>query len=521
MELIKTNNSIESIVPKIIETPKHFSLNTQLYDKLTLKPYPMKFFTQSTGKLVSLYTSIDRSVYHIESYFSTDTLYNTEDNQINIIQDKKNPDIFYSIKPYNSSGHEGHLIEKIHYDSLTMEYNILNSINLTAIQYNTHKNSIKTIYENDEYFVFFSAARHQGGGGYNGSLIVLHKQSFGFTPVISTTAEYNDFFLIGSGDNIYILRFGTSIFINKLNLSTKQTTQLFEYQQTDTTVAKRVMCNPVKVNNDYYMLFTHFENNGYTYKIMKTSIDTDTDTVTSELLDLDLNGHILDDTGKFESVNLLQHTLRVIEDNGNAYLSLLVHTMSNSTTTTVFKQCKHVLIEMKDDSFKIIDSMLLKDGCFGSLVYNDSKHQIFFTSNNILFTVFDSTERKMKITYRKSGIFAQVGLDSLNRVVTHSKDNTIEIITEGNATTLQADFDKDIYDKDRFNNIESHISFYAKNFLDEYVDTNVKLTLIGPVKFKENESQELITSSSDTGIKSVPVVITGYGNIEVVITQNT
>lgn len=521
MELIKTNNSIDSIVPKIIETPKHFSLNTQLYDKLTLKPYPMKFFTQSIGNLVSLYTSIDRSVYHNEAYYAIDTLYNTEDNNINIIQDKKNPDIFYSIKPYNSNGHDGHVIEKVHYDSLTMEYSILNSVNLSTLIYNAHRNAVKILYENNDYFVFFVNARHQGGGSYNGSLLVLNKQSFGFTSIVNTSGEYNNFFLDGSDDNIYILRFATSIFINKLNLSTKQSTQLFEYQQTDTAVAKRVLCNPVKVNNDYYMLFTHFENNGYTYKIMKTSIDMDTDTVTSELLDLDLNGHILDDTGKFESISSLQHTLRVIEDNGNVYLSLLVHTSANSVTNTIFKQCKHVLIEMKDDSFKIIDSMLLKDGCFGSLVYNDSKHQIFFTSNNILFTVFDSTERKMKITYRKSGIFAQVGLDSLNRVVTHSKDNTIEIITEGNATTLQADFDKDIYDKDRFNNIESHISFYAKNFLDEYVDTNVKLTLIGPVKFKENESQELITSSSDTGIKSVPVVITGYGNIEVVITQNT
>ena len=63
MELINASNTISSAVPKILETPKHFSLNSQLYNKLTFKPYPMKFFTRSISRFLSLYTSFRFSIY--------------------------------------------------------------------------------------------------------------------------------------------------------------------------------------------------------------------------------------------------------------------------------------------------------------------------------------------------------------------------------------------------------------------------------------------------------------------------
>ena len=70
-------------------------------------------------------------------------------------------------------------------------------------------------------------------------------------------------------------------------------------------------------------------------------------------------------------------------------------------------------------------------------------------------------------------------------------------------------------------NVDTEISYYAKNFLDEYLSTDVKITLIGPVEFKDDKSKSKITKTSINGLKTLPVTITGSGRIEVIITQLT
>ena len=528
MELIKSTNSISNATPKIVETPKHFSLNTQLYNKLSFKPYPMKFFTRDIGRLLSLYTSIDRPLtfYSYSHYSTIESLYNNEHNQINIIQDKTDHDIFYAIRPYNIST-ENHVIEKVKYDEVTMDYTVLNTVNIGTILEKA-RNHVKVLYENDDSIVIFAAGREATSGATSskGILCIIDKKTFGVTPVSAANDDYCQFLLTTTDDSLYILRLSattsySSYYINKLNINTKIYTQIYEYTQTTNAQAKRTMCNPVKIGNDNYMLFSYFENNVYFYKMLKTSIDTNTDTVTTELYDIDLNKFVLDSSGSLNYGSSLYHTLRVIENGDNLYLSLLIHTAANSSSAALNALCKHALIKVENNTFTVIDMVNLPDGCYGSLEYVDSKHQIFFTSNSVLFYVFNETEEKMILTHKHAVLFSQIGLDSLNRIVLHTQDGAIEILTEGNSSTLKADFAEDIYNKNQNSTIESTVDFYAKNFLDEYVDTEVKLTLIGPVVFKENDSQILITSSSNEGLKSVPVTITGVGNIEVIITQNT
>ena len=530
MELIKTSNSISNPVPKIVETPKHFSLNTQLYNKLSFKPYPMKFFTRDIGRLLSLYSSIDRSIllnnYSSVHYYTLESLYNNDHNQINIIQDKTDHDIFYAIRSL-SINVDNTIVEKIKYDEITMEYTVLNTVDI-GVALSKVRNQVKTLYENDNTLVLFAIGRDaSSSSGYSKSMIcIIDKKTFTIS-YSSIIDDYNNFLLESSGDDLYILRqyayltTNANLFINKLNINTKANTQIFDYPQTYNLPSKRTMCNPIKIGNDFYMLFTHFEDNAYYYKIMKTSIDTSTDTVSTELLDLDLNGFVLDSTSTLSNGAYLYHTLKKIETENGLYLSLLIHLSVNSTNTSLYPACRHALIKVEDEKFTVISMMQLVDGCFGSLDYIDSKHQILLTSNSILFYAFNETEEKMILTHRQPGIYTQIGLDSLNRIITYNKDGVIEIITEGNSSTLKAEFAEDIYNKDRNNNVETVVEIYAKNFLDEYVDTEVKLTLIGPVVFKENDSQILITSSSNEGTKLIPVIITGLGNIEIIITQNT
>lgn len=527
MELIKSSNSITSAIPKIVETPKHFSLNTQLYNKLSFKPYPMRFFTRNIGPALSLYSSINKiSSFYPIGYYMTDALYDTEHNHINIIQDKNEHDIFYAIRP-SFVDSECYTIEKTRYDEVTMDYTILNTVSIRSIT-GKARNIVKVLHEFDNAFVLFGYGRDTGSGTASPESMIgiLDKKTFGIT-VINEGDDRNQYTLAAVDNNLYILRVNNTnlsvgaFYINKLNIDTKAYTNIFEYTQPTNLLTKRTTCNPVKIGNDFYMLFTYLEENVHYYKIMKTTLDTNTDTVSTELIDIDLKGFVLDETNNLNYGFSLYHTLRVIESEGNTYLSLLIHLQPNHVTGPIYKVCKHVLIKVHDNTFTVIDEVKLTDGCFGSLEYIDSKHQIFFTSNSILFYTFNASEEKMILTHKRAGTFSQVGLDSLNRIITLSNDGSLEIITEGNASILKADFAEDIYNKNRNDNIESVVNFYAKNFLDEYVDTEVKLTLIGPVTFKENDSQVLVTSSSDEGIKTIPVIISGFGNIEVIITQNT
>ena len=105
MELMSNDITIGSNTPKIIETPEHFIINTQLYDKQTLKPVPMKFNTNianlSSVPYITLKNSIDTRYY-----FNTDYIYchNNENNEFNndkLIQDKEDPNIFYLLKQHN------------------------------------------------------------------------------------------------------------------------------------------------------------------------------------------------------------------------------------------------------------------------------------------------------------------------------------------------------------------------------------------------------------------------------------
>ena len=56
---------------------------------------------------------------------------------------------------------------------------------------------------------------------------------------------------------------------------------------------------------------------------------------------------------------------------------------------------------------------------------------------------------------------------------------------------LKADFDNDIYNKNSISDIvNGEVKYYAKNFLDEYLNTQVFLRLIGPVTFEDDTKEK-------------------------------
>lgn len=525
MELMDNTSSITTTIPKLIEFPEHFVMNTQLYDKQTLKPIPMKFNLLDTNSpYMLLQTSIDKTDFVTSAGGRMRVIQNNnEHNRQNIIQDKNNPNIFYTIRHCVTEGYDRPHLWKMQYDSNTKKYSRINYFNVVDAgnAYN-HKGDIKILHETDEYFILsiYTNYPHDSQVSHLYCCIsLLHKQSFAYRRLFVTS--WANYLLYANNDVVYILT-GSNLYtkqIVKINTSTK----VFSTIWTETiTCNKSMYCNPIKINDYFYVLTRHIDSSGtYSYKMMKISLDTVTDTVNTELLDINLNSYIMDSSSKsnMEYGDYIHYTLRVINVNSNIYVSCLIHTSPNVPEWV--GQHKHVLLKFNNTSFDVIDTIPLTDGCYGSLENGDSKHQVWYMSNCVLFYSFDETKEKMICTYRKGGAFMQIGFDSLNRFIVQHSDRSIEMLTNTNACILKADFDEELYQKDDSSEIDTTVSFYAKNYSDEYLETNVKLTLIGPVIFKENDSKELIISTLKTGIRTVPVVITGYGNIEVVITQNT
>jgi hypothetical protein len=147
--------------------------------------------------------------------------------------------------------------------------------------------------------------------------------------------------------------------------------------------------------------------------------------------------------------------------------------------------------------------------------YIDTNILMFLYTDGIAFYKFDNTKEKYSMTYKKGGIFNTVGFDSLNRFYVQHNTNAVEVVTSMNACVLKVDFKKECYTSI---NQDTEIYFYAKNFLDEYLNTDVRINLIGPVEFKDG-SKQVIAKTSDKGMEVLPVKITGSGRIKVVITQ--
>jgi hypothetical protein len=536
MELMDNLSNITSIVPKIVEFPKHFIINTQLYDKQTLKPIPMRFHVENEeNPFLQLQTSINKTNYYNTGNGQYQCIQNNNEHNIqNIIQDKNDPNIFYTLKQSfywaDNQWKDRQAIFKIKYNENSKIYTTLNSFYTTSAgnRY-SDKGNMKILYETDRYFIvsILTQFYYRGTFSYGyinefyGIISLLDKNTFEYTRMIGTS--FANFLLEGKDDTAYILiTTDTNIRqVNKINTSSMAVTTLW----TETPITTRgISCNPIKIGDYYYMITTYLDStdNTYSYKFMKMSLVTTYDTVTTELVDINYNGFVLDNSPNqdMEYDYHINYTLRLIQTDSNTYFSLLMHTVPNMPDWYRY-QHKHVLLKMNGDSFDVVDLVPLRDFCYGSLENGDSKHQIYYMSDSVLFYSFDETKEKMICTYRKAGMFMQIGFDALNRFITQTKDYTVEMLTDTNPCVLKADFQDEIYDKDNASTIETTVSFYAKNFLDEYLEVNVRLTLIGPVVFKENNSTTLEISTLKTGVRSVPVTITGNGTIEVIITQNT
>ena len=568
MQIINEISTIHNKFPRIIETPNHLIINTQLYDKQTLKPLPMKFFSYPyiDRLAMGLKNSLIREGYftgHWDyNYYSADnTCENSEENISRIIQDKYNPDIFYEILDYNFYAYnntnpgsynysKSEMLCKIKYDKDNQKYEILKRFaleNNTNGKNNYYKGDIRVIHQTENYLVVLTTnqydncgIRYQGLFAYYATKIyVINKSDLSIVSLLGDIANSGYIFPILIDKNIfylYIIRDENKHFIVKYNLSDLSGKTIWSDTSLQTSGSADsatgyynniIRSNVIKYNNEFYIVIKDISNK--VFKIRRISLNTTTNQVNTTDLDINDNGFNIYDNHESRTYYIIEDkiTLRKIVTNDNVYFSILIHHSPGEPGITYDNSSnycpKHALILLKfnGNSFTIVDVIKYEKGCLGSFVYNnDSKHLVIWVPDSVLFYSFDETKQKFIETYRYNGVFCQIGFDSLNRFYAMTTNFGINMLSELNPCILMADFKQDIYNKTT-DKIETTVSFYAKNFLDKYIETSVILTLSGPVVFKENESKTLNIQTLITGPREVPVIINGNGSVEVIITQVT
>ena len=136
---------------------------------------------------------------------------------------------------------------------------------------------------------------------------------------------------------------------------------------------------------------------------------------------------------------------------------------------------------------------------------------MFFFNDKIAIYKFNPNTETYDKKFDLPGIYYTVGLDSNKNLYIFDESNKCSFYNTDSSNELKVKFAKKEY-KYNNENINTYVSIYAKNLLDDYINTNVKITLSGNCNF-ENGLQELYTNTEDTGIIDIPVTITYGGRI--------
>lgn len=560
MELISNQaTTISGNVPKIVETPNNLIINTQVYDKATLQPLPMKFSAYHTQFIhLLLKTRIDWNNDINESGKGAIIYCHKVSNQPSLWISKKDPNKFYTLARYHNGFTYG---DVSFYDDVILRYmsesedneiSYLQSVcpyNNYGLNYdnsanNRTTNDLNIICETDNYFIAERKAQKYETGGTNNPYayscsqllrinktsltsytIVLenyiHSAYMGYGSSLENSRMITDYYYYleskPNSEIVYLLaRWKSNLVVYKYDAITNTLTTLFTYSNNN----YRTISNAVKIGDYYYALVDNYvagDTIEHKYGFLKFRLNIDTDTVTEEIISIDIGSYSEMVTRDY-MISVVNSLETFTVNNKNYIICTMFAT--NYLQSAIYHF--HATMRLEDDgTFIVTDYIPFSIGCRGVLYYIQPTTCVFLLKNSFAFYTFDSTAEKYVPTYVSPGIYKTIGFDMLNRFYALSTDYAVEMLTYYSPAVLKADFKDEIYDKTDSEAINTTVSIYAKNFTNEYINTNVTLALIGDVVFTDNGEKTIETNTSDAGVKEIPVIINGSGRIQVLIAQTT
>ena len=582
MELIQAENTdIAGETFKVVETPNNFIFNTQVYDKTSLKPVPFEFFSLGTSvhkqmilhKSIANRNNVDSSCYRnqIDCHFTPDYEY--------IIQDKTNPDYYYYTYRYRQLYNRYYGIGTQFVKAKSIENNIevVQDINIRDSYYVSSssgtgnaerrvRNNIKILYDTNDYFIaelknamgnyngnpwnFYPDTGNSGSIGYTGTGIikVSKKDLTSWTNLWGTYYDSSQSYNNSSSKNAYTSTIcpncGYQVYylehknnIGYLLVNVYKYTYIFRIDTESNAVNQSILklsngaygahnsggyqcsSNPIKIGDYYYSLIDQYNSTDakHEYAFLKIKLDFENCSAEYEIVPIDINSANFIPSNTYPD---FLHTVTKFEKNGNTYITITKHSVQDYAFYEEY--CSHTTLKMETNKFTVVDFIPLYQGCMGLLNYINPEVCIINTPTAVRFFHFNADKEKYIETYNHPGIYISIGFDMMNRLLLEKLDTKVEMITYSTCTTLVADFAKEEYDMttSTTGKIPSSVSFYGKNFADEYIAANVTLTIIGPATFDDSNSKTIDTQTLSTGERTLPITIKGCGKLQVIINQS-
>ena len=532
----------------VFETPDDIIINSQIYDKVTMKPKPYNFF--NTNYCLNNKNLFLHEVNILEYPWA---MIAKEPDYRYYIQDTQNSDIFYCLteQTYNNQNQYFLKIQKTN-----TGFKILNTIAPDSGyrygfsgSYGDSKSSVchyKMLGQTDKYIIL---TQTMSGIPYvydsnqprraTLSYLIINKSNMTISfKNIDIYYDYSVYLIKETNDSLYLYEnLGGRIYIIRFDPYTNTRTVFFS-KETYADSKCIGISNIIKFNNKYYILTGNSDNNYYAFQELTIDFEYNKVSCKEKVLEKDSNFlyHYATSRTDFLDCSWLQIDLKNIND---TYISITIHDNANKihaygysrwssyeysnawinlgqTVSSKAKYHRHILYKYDKENDKWISKGIINPDeqtqhIYGVLYYDDYT-PIFLLNTRIIAYRLNLKTEKYEKCFEKAGTYYTIGLDKNNKFYMFDSNNNCSIYNDVTSYELFAKFEHDSYNYTD-GPIDTYVSISSKNFLSEYINTKVELTLSGNCKFFENNRKTLITYTKDTGELNIPVTVTNGGTM--------
>ena len=573
MQVIPDNLNITT-GQHVFETPEDIVINSQIYDKITMEPKPYNFFNMNTvltNKNLLLhnvnileYTGVNMAKennykYYIQDSQNPDLYYclseigpsNTNQYFHQIKKVENGWQVVKSISP--DSGYRWNYntdFTYLHYKMLgqTDNYVILAQIMKNAPMPNGNGevgwgasgwgNTSVTV--GDLTFNNHGIMNKNFLCANQFAYIAINKNNLSVKTLNVSTQQNIGVFLIKEFSNfIYIYEnLAGRVRIVRYEPETNTRTQFYAFD-TYCDTKSMGLSNIILFNDKYYTLV----GNASGYKFLQITIDFDYNKITGKIIDMPNTFSLHNATNRSDGLDScwLFYDLKNIKEQ---YISVSAHDQTNAiryyqhqqkwyyyaSFTNVatslptlawnslsslgwhrFGLFKYNKISDTFESKGLITPDETNQHIYG-LIYYDEYTPIFLTNKRIVGYRLNLETEKYEKCFEKAGTFYTIGLDENNKFYTFDNANNCNIYNDVTSFELNADFERPNY---TYNNtdIDTYVTIYSKNFVNNYIKTKVEVTLDGSCKFTSNGKKKLITYTDPNGKLNIPVTVYYGGTV--------
>lgn len=544
MALVLKADTSTITVPKVIETKNGMIFNGHYYNKDNLAPVAFEYLILDKNCV--------RNTLNTNKRLRPTALSSCSEiwNEDTIIADKYEPNIFYSII-YNKSD-----FNIVKYKEAQNKIELITSINIDS-GYDKYLGQDKRYL----YYSFRGSEAMSGSTNYifNGKTISgfnkvsafiqigkIDKQDLSNTQLNKCYYFYRDGFLsiptvieIYEDSNYIYYGSFTSIVTNYFGDRTRIPLKLVIYRIVKSNSFIEEIKSDIQISTDeiynfidnkdvfkisdnaigFYLLNLSSEANEINpFKLIKVNFDEMVvdNMITVEEVTFTWNDQIKQSLSVFPDGVLYSYETFITKVNNKSYISIIMYQNADQYVTEQIVNQGIYTFEIIDfNNLKLTNYNRISDSVLkGYLLSKDRSFLIVSSANNTIFMKFDTEKGCFKITSTIEEVPLSIGLDLSERVWIMKADNEVDVYSMSNPTDFNMKFEKDYYDYVG-TNIETFITIEAKNFLGEYININVELTIDGNAKFKDNSSSVIKITTPSDGELNIPVIITGSNQITV------